>query len=101
MVFYPETATLLDVVAGRDRTVWARDAEPGKAPYFRDRLRQLLVDLKIQLSNKRLSSIIHARNSLVHAGKFVTSEHDLGPRATRQRVLRAIAWGVRLSHEML
>jgi hypothetical protein len=69
-------ATLLDVVAGRYRTVWAPNAKPGKPPYFRERLRRLLIDSKIPLSNKRLSSIIDARNFLVHAGEFVNSEHD-------------------------
>jgi hypothetical protein len=67
-------ATLLDVVAGRYSTMWS-----SQLPHeikFKKKLTRLLRDIGIPLSKTRLSHIIMARNSLVHAGKFVTSEQD-------------------------
>ena len=68
-------ATLLDVLAGRYATNWSPQLQPHSIP-FRRKLKRLLSDLSIGISDRHLDAIIKARNSLVHSGSFVTSEHD-------------------------
>jgi hypothetical protein len=67
-------ATLLDVMAGRYSTMWSLQL-PHQIS-FKVKLTRLLRDIGISLQATHLNSIINARNSLVHAGKFVTSESD-------------------------
>ena len=68
-------ATLLDVLAGCYTKVWSPNVEPHKIT-FRKKLTRLMSDLDIKIDNKLLTSIIKARNSLVHSGNFVLSEND-------------------------
>jgi hypothetical protein len=68
-------ATLLDVMAGRYCAVWELHKKP-KDISFKEKMTRLLRDVEIDLPIARLNSIIQARNSLVHSGKFVTSEYD-------------------------
>lgn len=67
-------ATLLDVMAGRYCREWTTTL-PKDVP-FKKKLKRLLKDIGIALPEAKIDSIIKARNSLVHAGKFVTTESD-------------------------
>ena len=67
-------ATLLDVIAGRYCSVWTTKLP--KYISFKDKLTSLLQAIGIVLPETQMNSIIEARNSLVHAGKFVTTEAD-------------------------
>jgi hypothetical protein len=66
-------ATLLDVMAGRYASTLTT---PLPNTYFRTRLVALLDAIGITLSGPKLSSVIAARNKLVHEGTFVTSQSD-------------------------
>jgi hypothetical protein len=68
-------ATLLDVLAGRYLAIWNPQAKSHKVP-FMDKLQRLLDDLAIEIDSNHLDTIKKARNSLVHSGRFVTSERD-------------------------
>jgi hypothetical protein len=64
-------ASLLDVMAGYYTSFWTTDLPKHVA--FKKKLERLLADVGITLPVLQLNSIIDARNSLVHAGKFVAS----------------------------
>jgi hypothetical protein len=67
-------ATLLDVMAGRYCPVWT--SRLPKDVSFKDKLTRLLLATGIVLPAAQMDVIIKARNSLVHAGRFVTTEGD-------------------------
>jgi hypothetical protein len=67
-------ATLLDVIAGRYCAVWT--TRLAKDVSFREKLTRLSSAIGIALPESQLNTIITARNSLVHAGKFVTTDVD-------------------------
>jgi hypothetical protein len=66
------SATLLDVIAGRYSTMWSTQLPHNIS--FAKKLNRLMRDVGISLPNAQLNKIVAARNSLVHAGKFVISE---------------------------
>lgn len=61
-------------MAGRYCSVWT--AQLPKDVPFKKKLNRLLRAIGIALPGAKIDSIIKARNSLVHAGKFVTTESD-------------------------
>lgn len=79
-------ASLLDVLAGRYLSKWKPNAKPQEVS-FREKLKRLLNDLQIALTPNQMKDVIAARNSLVHAGKFVTSTQESGYHAFEQLLL--------------
>jgi hypothetical protein len=89
-VVYLETralvaATLLDVLAGRYAARWAKRKSQNFS--FNDKLTRLLGDVGINIGADRLNAAIKARNSLVHAGRFLTTEQDKTYREFRNLLL--------------
>jgi hypothetical protein len=97
------SATLLDVIAGRYCVVWAPQTPP-KDIAFRRKLKRLLRDIGIVLTEAQLTSIVSGRNSLVHSGKFVTSQNDSEYRNLirlgRSILLRLIGFPSKLHEEI-
>jgi hypothetical protein len=67
-------ATLLDSLAGRYTKRWSQK-EPHRI-HFKHKLSRLLTDVGISIDTRHLHAVIEARNSLVHSGRFVTSEKN-------------------------